>query len=104
MKRGVSLSFRRPGQPVPRTAAGTINKGMTYMQIAASRKRAQSYVPGIVAYAKAEAGLPMTTETSLFARQQVQARQQPQSGTADGHRATSPLPGALVVGLNVLIF
>ena len=57
MKRGVSLSFRRPGQPAPRTAAGTINKGMTYMQIAASRNRAQSYVPGIVAYAKAEAGL-----------------------------------------------
>ena len=57
MKRGVSLSFRRPGQPVPRTAAGTINKGMTYMQISASRNRAQSYVPGIVAYAKAEAAL-----------------------------------------------
>jgi len=32
----------------------------------------------------------------LFARQQVQARQQFQSGAADG----SPLPGALVVGLN----
>ena len=54
MEQGLSFSFRRRGEPIVRTAAGTINKFVIYKQVTASRKRAQSYEPGVVACAKAE--------------------------------------------------
>ena len=63
MARGLSFSFRRRGQAIVRTAAGTINKFMVYMQVVASRKRAQSYEPGVVAYAKTEGELRAASGT-----------------------------------------